>query len=97
MNTDTLLQEKICSILPNLDERPSRLYLASKALALGRGGKQKIATISKVSRMRIDKEIAELREAKIVPTKEKFIRKQEEEGSVKKINYRLVTSTGKYC
>jgi hypothetical protein len=75
MSNDTLLQEKIYSILPNLDERQTRLYLASEALVLGRGGKQKIATISKVSRMRIDKGIAELEEAKNAPTKSKFIRK----------------------
>lgn len=75
MSKDMLLQEKICSILPNLDERQTRLYLASEALVLGRGGKQRIATISRVSRMRIDKGIVELKESKNAPTKDKFIRK----------------------
>lgn len=60
MTSDILLSEKISSFLPNLDERLSRLYLASEAKALGRGGKQKIASLAKVSRTRIDKGLAEL-------------------------------------
>lgn len=36
------------------------MYLASEALSLGRGGKQKIANIAKVSRVRIDRGIADL-------------------------------------
>lgn len=59
MITDTLLAEKLHSFLPNLDERLGRLYLASEAKVLGRGGKQKIARLAKVSRARIDKGLAE--------------------------------------
>lgn len=60
MATDNILREKITTFLPKLDERLSRLYLASEAISLGRGGKQKIATIAKVSRTRIDRGIIEL-------------------------------------
>ena len=60
MLTDVLLTEKISSFLPQLDERLGRLYLASEAKSLGRGGKQKIARLAKVSRTRIDKGLTEL-------------------------------------
>ena len=46
MTNDMLLKTKIDSFLPNLDEKLSRLYLASEAKMLGRGGKQKIATLA---------------------------------------------------
>ncbi len=54
MTNDMLLKAKIDSFLPNLDEKLSRLYLASEAKMLGRGGKQKIATIAKVSRGNVE-------------------------------------------
>lgn len=60
MITDKQLSKKIKTFLPKLDERLSRMYLASEALSLGRGGKQKIANIAKVSRVRIDRGIADL-------------------------------------
>src|SRR5215210_8549161 len=60
MLSDELLAEKISSFLPKLDERLGRLYLASEAKILGRGGKQKIAKLAKVSRTRIDKGFLEL-------------------------------------
>lgn len=62
MQTDEKLSEKIALFLPKLDEHLGRLYLASEAQSLGRGGKQKIATIAKVSRARIDKGLKELNE-----------------------------------
>lgn len=62
MPTNEQLSEKINLLLPKLDERTSRLYLASEAKSLGRGGKQKIAILAKVSRMRIDKGLKELNE-----------------------------------
>ncbi len=62
MITDTKLSEKINSFLPRLDERLGRIYLASEALSLGRGGKQRIARIAKVSRTRIDRGIADIAE-----------------------------------
>jgi len=60
METDAVLKRKIDSILPHLDERTARLYLGSEAISIGRGGKQKISRIAGVSRVRIDKGIAEL-------------------------------------
>ncbi len=41
MITEKQLSEKIKMFLPKLDERLSRMYLASEALSLGKGGKQK--------------------------------------------------------
>lgn len=64
MITEKQLSRKIKLFLPQLDERLSRIYLASEALSLGRGGKQKIATIAKVSRTRIDRGIAEINSKK---------------------------------
>ncbi len=72
MTTDIKLAEKINSFLPKLDERLGRMYLASEALCLGRGGKQKIAKIAKVSRTRINRGIADIA---ITNTTEKGIRK----------------------
>jgi transposase len=60
MTNDAQLKEKIDSILPSLNEKLARLYLASEAKFLGRGGKQKIASIAKVSRVRINKGLVEL-------------------------------------
>ena len=41
-----ILQKKINELLPHLDERSRRLYLASEARALGHGGIACIATVS---------------------------------------------------
>lgn len=62
MLTNEQLSEKINLLLPKLDERIGRLYLASEAKSLGRGGKQKISKLAKVSRVRIDKGLKELNE-----------------------------------
>ena len=77
METDAVLKKKVTSFLPFLDERTSRLYLASEAISLGRGGKQKISKIAGVSRVRIDKGIAELTSG-VVPqlTGDQKIRKE---------------------
>lgn len=60
MPTDEMLSKKIASFLPKLNERLGRLYLASEAKSLGRGGKQRIAKLAGVSRTRIDKGLMEL-------------------------------------
>ena len=60
MVTDLQLQEKYKQLLPYLDEKTSRLYLASEALSLGRGGKVKVSKLAGVSRVRINKGISEL-------------------------------------
>ncbi len=66
MFSDDLLQNKFKSILPHLNENAARLYLGSEAQILGRGGKQRVAKLAGVSRVRIDKGIAELAAGKVV-------------------------------
>jgi hypothetical protein len=60
MFSDEELQKKFSLILPHLNEQATRLYLGSEAQMLGRGGKQRVAKLAGVSRVRIDKGIAEL-------------------------------------
>jgi transposase len=60
MFSDEELQKKFSLILPHLNEQATRLYLGSEAQMLGRGGKQRVARLAGVSRVRIDKGIAEL-------------------------------------
>ena len=60
MVTDLQLQEKYKQLLPYLDEKTSRLYLASEALSLGRGGKVKVSKLAGVSRARINRGISEI-------------------------------------
>jgi len=64
MIEDIVLQKKYEAILPHLNEHLVRVYLGSEALSLGRGGKQRVANLSGVSRVRIDKGIAELSHSK---------------------------------
>ncbi len=47
MFTDDALQKKYQAILPHLNEQTTRLYLASEAQTLGRGGK---TTCGKIGR-----------------------------------------------
>ncbi len=60
MMSDINLQKKFMAILPHLNEQTARLYLGSEAQSLGRGGKQRVARLAGVSRVRIDKGIFEL-------------------------------------
>lgn len=60
METDIAIQNKYNMLLPYLNEQTARLYLASEALSLGRGGKQKVAKLARTSRVRINKGIKEL-------------------------------------
>ena len=66
MFSDDELQEKFKLLLPHLNEQAARLYLSSEAQILGRGGKQRVAKLAGVSRVRIDKGIAELTGEKVV-------------------------------
>jgi transposase len=66
MFSDDELQEKFRLLLPHLNEQAARLYLGSEAQILGRGGKQRVAKLAGVSRVRIDKRIAELTAEKVV-------------------------------
>ena len=67
MISDEKLLLKFNSVLPSLNEHTSRIYLASEALALGRGGKAKVSKLTGVSRTRIDKGISELSSLEKVP------------------------------
>ena len=60
MVSDDVLQNKIRLLLPYLNEQAARLYLGSEAQSLGRGGKQRVAKLAGVSRVRIDRGISEL-------------------------------------
>lgn len=60
MFSDEDLHKKFSLILPYLNEQTTRLYLGSEAEILGRGGKQRVAKLAGVSRVRVDKGIAEL-------------------------------------
>ena len=57
---DQVLTEKIEKILPALNEAQKRLYLASEAEAMGRGGITKINKLTGVSRVTITNGIKEL-------------------------------------
>jgi hypothetical protein len=60
MQNDDVLQKKYRTLLPYLNEHDARLYLGSEAQSLGRGGKQRVSMLAGVSRVRIDRGIAEL-------------------------------------
>ncbi|HDO26670.1 MAG TPA: ISAzo13 family transposase, partial [Bacteroidetes bacterium] len=64
MSIDTQLQEKYQMLLPHLDEKTARLFLASEAKSMGRGAKVKVAKLAGVSRARINKGIKELESGK---------------------------------
>ena len=65
MFSDDELDKKFRLILPHLNEQAARLYLGSEAQILGRGGKQRVAKLAGVSRIRIDRGIAELNAGKV--------------------------------
>ena len=58
------MEERIMTMLPHLNEAQKRLFLASEAIAYGRGGISKAEQISGVSRVTIRKGIAEIRSGK---------------------------------
>ena len=60
MQIEDVLKRKFEAVLPHLNEHVARLYLASEAISLGRGGKQIVSKVAGVSRVRIDKGIVEL-------------------------------------
>ena len=67
MITDAQLRKKYQILLPHLDEKSARLFLASEAKSMGRGAKVKVAKLAGVSRTRINKGIAEL-ESSVKPS-----------------------------
>jgi len=59
-NNETALKLRIKTMLPELDERQRRLFLATEAKAIGYGGITKVSSISGVSRVTITQGIYEL-------------------------------------
>ena len=75
MQSEKVLKEKYSLLLPHLDEKCTRLYLASESIGLGRGGISKTSQLTGYSRVTITAGIKELREVDVKKTKEKGIRK----------------------
>jgi transposase len=61
MEEDHLLREKYTLLLPHLNESNKRLYLASETIGLGRGGINKVAKLTSVSRVTLTAGLKELR------------------------------------
>lgn len=55
METNDVIKRRIETVLPILDERQRRIYLAAEAQGIGWGGKTKIALLSSVTRRTIAK------------------------------------------
>jgi hypothetical protein len=55
-----LIAEQIQRMIPLLDERQKRLYLANEAMSYGRGGISLVSRISGMSRTTITKAVDEL-------------------------------------
>ena len=55
METNDVIKRRIEAVLPILDERQRRIYLAAEAQGIGWGGKTKIALLSSVTRRTIAK------------------------------------------
>src|SRR6266508_432540 len=60
MHDDTLLAQKLAALLPYLNERQRRLFLAAEARALGTGGITRVARAARVSRPTIQLGLREL-------------------------------------
>ena len=56
----TLMERRILRMMPLLDERQKRLYLANEAMSYGRGGISVVSRISGMSRTTITKAVGEL-------------------------------------
>ena len=60
MNTEQQLSTKLNTVLPHLNEKQRRLFLAAEATALGWGGISKVAQATGVSRVTIYKALEEI-------------------------------------
>lgn len=74
MQSEKKLKEKYSLLLPHLDEKSTRLYLASESIGLGHGGISKTAKLTGYSRVTLTAGIKELREG-VNQTNAKCIRK----------------------
>jgi hypothetical protein len=59
-----MMQERITTLLPHLNEAQKRIFLASEAIGYGRGGISEVERISGVSRPTIRKGISEIKNKK---------------------------------
>ena len=75
MLDDKKLKEKFALLLPHLDEKGKRLYLASESIGIGRGGISKTAKLTGLSRVTLTSGIKELRSAQVKDPSKKNIRK----------------------
>lgn len=64
METEEVLERKFAKLLPHLDERQRRVYLASEAEALGHGGVSMVARVAGVSRTTVHAGLSEPNESK---------------------------------
>lgn len=71
MELDDVTKERIDSLLPLLDERGRRLYLAAEAKAIGRGGVSNVSAYTHFSRITIQKGVDELSGANSEEAEEK--------------------------
>ena len=60
MDAERELEEKVTALLPYLNERQRRLFLAVEARALGHGGVARVARAAGVSRPTIQQGLREL-------------------------------------
>ena len=60
VDADSGLKEKMAALLPHLNERQRRLFLAAEARALGHGGVAQVARAAGVSRPTIQQGLREL-------------------------------------
>ena len=65
MENETVIQERINTVLPLLDERQKRLFLASEARSIGWGGISLISRISGADRETISRGMKEIQQGKI--------------------------------
>ncbi|MDR0645387.1 MAG: ISAzo13 family transposase, partial [Treponema sp.] len=63
------MEKRIQRMMPLLDERQKRLYLANEALSYGRGGISLVNRISGMSRTTITKAIGELNNGETIDGK----------------------------
>jgi DNA-binding transcriptional ArsR family regulator len=75
-------KQRINTMLPLLNERQRRLFLASEAKALGFGGTSDVSNISGVSRVTIAYGLKELEDAGAVPQEEQRCRMPGGDGKV---------------
>ncbi len=68
------LSEKINKLLPHLDERQKRLYLASEAEAIGWGGIGEISSLTGVHRNTISAGIKELNSGEVLTSSDKEVK-----------------------